>query len=95
MKVLDWLEMGGNELVVESDIELEFSGVLDRRFHPECRFELQMGWMSGSGRSRQPRIMPTQIGEHWPTFSVRIGDLESLSLTKSAMSASTVIELMS
>jgi len=79
MKVLDWLELGGNELVVESDIELEFSGVLDRRFHPECRFELQMGWMSGSGRSRQPRIMPRQIGEHWPTFSVPICDLESLS----------------
>jgi len=45
---LDWLEMGGNELVVQSDIGLEFSGLLDLRFHPECRFELQMGRMSGS-----------------------------------------------
>jgi hypothetical protein len=24
--------------------------------------------MSALPRSRQPRIMPMQIGEHWPTF---------------------------
>jgi hypothetical protein len=63
---LDWLEMGGNELVVQSDIGLEFSGLLDRRFHPECRFELQMGEMSASGLSNG--ILPRQIGEHWPTY---------------------------
>jgi hypothetical protein len=44
---LDWLEMGLNERVVQSDIGLEFRWLLDRRFHPEYRIELQMGRMSG------------------------------------------------
>jgi hypothetical protein len=65
---LNWLEIYGSELPVKYDIGLEFSGVLHRRFHPERRFELQLCWMSGSERSRQSRIMPRQIGEHWPTF---------------------------
>jgi hypothetical protein len=63
---LDSLEMGGNERVVQYDIGPEFSGLLDWRCHPECRFELQMGEMSASGLSNG--ILPRQIGEHWPTY---------------------------
>ena len=59
---------GGNELVVRYDIGLGFSRLLECRFQPECRFELQMGRMSGLDVRVNPGSCSGRSAKHWPTY---------------------------
>jgi hypothetical protein len=47
--VLDWIEIYGDELLVNYDSGLKFGGLLDRSSTRDARSEIQMGWMSASG----------------------------------------------
>jgi hypothetical protein len=76
---LDWMEMGGNEFVVQWILGWNLAGcwIGDSTRNAD----LNSKWTDERfGRSRQPRIMFRLIGEHWPTFRYRTGFLASSSM---------------